>query len=118
MKLLGAHLGLNSVVFDRLLKVVNHYMLLKNTNSEIKEIALEMTGSCFLSALTVSKGDNQSLENELWSILKRIDFTRRYEFYTNLMNRDYLSNLTQLRRLIELPPKVVKWSKSLGNDIK
>jgi hypothetical protein len=34
------------------------------------------------------------------------------------MNQGYLSNLTQLRRLIELQPKVVKWSKSLGNDSK
>ena len=115
---MGAHLGLNSVVFDRLLKVVNHYMLLTNTNPEIKELAYDMTGNCFLSALTVSKGENRSLENELWSILKGTEFNRRYEFYTNLMNRDYLSNLAQLRRLVELQPKVVKWGKSLGNDIK
>ena len=109
---------MNSVVFDRLLKVVNHYMLSTNTNPGIKELAYDMTGNCFLSALTVSKGDNRSLENELWSILKGTEFNRRYEFYTNLMNRDYLQNLAQLRRLIELQLKVVKWSKSLGNDIK
>ena len=68
-------------------------MINKNENLEIKEKAYELTGDYFLSALTLVKDENLSLDNEMWLILKNIKYERRYKFYFNLMNKGgYLTN--------------------------
>lgn len=60
--------------------------------------------------------ENLRLDQELWKILKSVDFVSRYYFYQELLCRGYLANLTMLNRLIELHPRVLKWPKSLCTE--
>ena len=121
LRVLGVHLGLNTVVLLRLLKVVNHYMvgnLSKYGESQIQSFAFEMTGRYLLPAQTVVREHDQSLDTEMWHILKAMDVNRRFRCYHDLMTRSYLTNGLQIERMIELQQQVTRWSSRVSSDSK
>lgn len=82
----------------------------------MRNIAFKIAGEHFLPALTIIKDRNPSLDNELWQILKNIEFHNRYYYYQELLSRGYLSNPFLLQKLVDLQPKVIKWSKALSDE--
>lgn len=121
LRVLGVHLGLNTAVFLRLLKVVNHYMvgnLSKAGETLVQNIAFEMTGRYFLPALTVVREHDLSLDSEIWQILRAMEVNQRFAFYHDLMTRSYLTNGLQIERIIQLQQQVAHWSKRVNSDSK
>ena len=116
IRIIGIHLGLNSVVFLRLMKVVNHYMIDTCNDESIRTQAFKLAGEYFLPGLCVLDSHYPQLDQELWNSLKHIDFKTRFIFYQDLLSRNYLTNFCLLEKLIHIQPKVVKWSKSLSDE--
>jgi hypothetical protein len=71
-------------------------------DKNIEQVAFKMAGEYFLPALTIVKDVNPCLDNELWQILRNIEFKNRYYYYQELLSRGYLSNPFLLQKLIDL----------------
>ena len=75
-----------------------------------------MTGEYFLPALCATKEYNSKLDNELWQIMKKIDFKNRFKFYHQLRFQSYITKTILLNKLVTLQPKAIKWTKSLSDE--
>ena len=94
-------------------------MVENQEDEELKEEALKLTGELFLHAMTIAKYDpNFQLEADLWRILKCLPFQQRFQHYSDLLCKGYLSNISMLTKFIELHPKVIKWSKAISSNEK
>ena len=59
LRVLGVHVGLDSEVFDRLLRVVHYFMVPKHPKyTNIEQIAFKLTGEYFLPAITIQPFEN------------------------------------------------------------
>jgi hypothetical protein len=78
LKILGPYLNNNRRTFDRVLRVVNHYLL--PYSKQMENIAFEMTSDYFMPALCTlsSHKDNASFDREVWNIMKKMPFDKRY----------------------------------------
>ena len=122
IKILGVHIGYNPRIFLQVLKVTNYY-LMQSDSVEIKEQVKSIAGEYFLPGLCIVLDSNamlqEMIDKELWQILQKIDYKDRYNIYQELLSRGYLSNISLLNRLIDLQPKIAKWTKSIsGSDKK
>jgi len=55
----------------------------------------------------------EMIDKELWLILQKIEYQQRYDIYQEHLSRGYLSSISLLNRLIDLQPKIAKWTKSI-----
>ena len=63
LRVLGVHVGLDSEVFDRLLRVVHYFMVPKHPkDTNIEQIAFKLTGEYFLPAITIQPLENVQVD--------------------------------------------------------
>ena len=48
--------------------------MVENSDLKAKQLAFKMTGEYFLPALTIAKNHETSLDDEVWTIMKKIEF--------------------------------------------
>jgi hypothetical protein len=81
-----------------------------NTN---RKLAFKLAGEVLLPALALVDINNQ-ISSLVWDILKEADGVLRYEYYTIMLTRTYLSNHTLMSKMIEIFEETKAWNRRLS----
>lgn len=110
------HLGLNEVIFQKLLRVVHFQFLEKECDEPLQRHAFRLAGEYFLPALCIKEDQNHVIDELLWSIFCKMEFQSRYSYYQQLLSVGYLTNYRLLSRFNDLYPKAIQWTKQLCDE--
>ncbi|CDW79776.1 tho complex subunit 2-like [Stylonychia lemnae] len=107
LKPLGVYLAYDQKIFYKLCVIIKQHFSINPRRS------IQIAGELFLPALALVE-ENNEISELIWSILSNIDYTLRYEFYTQMITQTYISSTALIVKMVEVQEGIRQWQKRLS----